>query len=119
MVMADLLLAQRGATDEQLWEALDVVDAGEWARSLADGLDTEVGSGGVRVGHRIIEINGQSVVAVPHERIVGLCRVTEASADVGEEATIVNEAEPEDMAPGDDEEVDEVEDDGGDETPES
>ena len=28
--------------------------------------------GGVRVGHRIIEINGQSVVAVPHERIVNL-----------------------------------------------
>lgn len=28
--------------------------------------------GGVRVGHRIIEINGQSVVAVPHEKIVHL-----------------------------------------------
>jgi hypothetical protein len=28
--------------------------------------------GGVRVGHRIIEINRQSVVAVPHERIVNL-----------------------------------------------
>lgn len=28
--------------------------------------------GGVRVGHRIIEIDGQSVVAVPHERIVSL-----------------------------------------------
>ncbi|CAH2240728.1 jg16110 [Pararge aegeria aegeria] len=28
--------------------------------------------GGVRVGHRIIEINSQSVVAVPHERIVNL-----------------------------------------------
>jgi len=28
--------------------------------------------GGVRVGHRIIEINSQSVVAVPHERIVSL-----------------------------------------------
>ena len=26
----------------------------------------------MRVGHRIIEINGQSVVAVPHERIVNL-----------------------------------------------
>lgn len=26
--------------------------------------------GGVRVGHRIIEINGQSVVAVTHEKIV-------------------------------------------------
>ena len=28
--------------------------------------------GGVRVGHRIIEINGLSVVAVPHDRIVNL-----------------------------------------------
>ncbi|XP_059143563.1 uncharacterized protein LOC131930924 isoform X3 [Physella acuta] len=28
--------------------------------------------GGVRVGHRIIEINNQSVVAVPHEKIVTL-----------------------------------------------
>ncbi|KHJ45910.1 PDZ/DHR/GLGF domain protein [Trichuris suis] len=26
--------------------------------------------GGIRVGHRIIEINGQSVVAVPHEKVV-------------------------------------------------
>lgn len=26
--------------------------------------------GGVRVGHRIIEINGQSVVATAHEKIV-------------------------------------------------
>nr|XP_004654991.2 amyloid-beta A4 precursor protein-binding family A member 3 isoform X2 [Jaculus jaculus] len=32
--------------------------------------------GGVRVGHRIIEINGQSVVATPHARIVQL--LTEA-----------------------------------------
>lgn len=28
--------------------------------------------GGVRVGHRIIEINGQSVVATPHEKIVNI-----------------------------------------------
>uniref|UniRef100_A0A673Y7L5 Amyloid beta (A4) precursor protein-binding, family A, member 1b n=1 Tax=Salmo trutta TaxID=8032 RepID=A0A673Y7L5_SALTR len=28
--------------------------------------------GGVRVGHRIIEINGQSVVATPHEKIVDI-----------------------------------------------
>ena len=26
--------------------------------------------GGVRVGHRIIEINNNSVVAIPHDRIV-------------------------------------------------
>ena len=46
----NLLLAQRGATDEQIWDALDIVDAGPWARDLADGLDAHVGSGGVRVG---------------------------------------------------------------------
>ncbi|XP_055463564.1 amyloid-beta A4 precursor protein-binding family A member 3 [Psammomys obesus] len=32
--------------------------------------------GGVRVGHRIIEVNGQSVVAMPHERIIQM--LTEA-----------------------------------------
>lgn len=26
--------------------------------------------GGIRVGHRIIEINGQSVVATPHDKII-------------------------------------------------
>jgi amyloid beta A4 precursor protein-binding family A member 2 len=28
--------------------------------------------GGVRVGHRIIEINNSSVVATPHEKIVSI-----------------------------------------------
>lgn len=28
--------------------------------------------GGIRVGHRIIEINGQSVVATPHEKIIDI-----------------------------------------------
>ncbi|XP_029772366.1 amyloid-beta A4 precursor protein-binding family A member 3 isoform X2 [Suricata suricatta] len=36
--------------------------------------------GGVRVGHRIIEINGQSVVAMPHARIIEL--LTEAHVEV-------------------------------------
>ncbi|CAH8518368.1 unnamed protein product [Dicrocoelium dendriticum] len=35
--------------------------------------------GGIRVDHRIIEINGQSVVAVSHEKIVQLL-----SSSVGE-----------------------------------
>lgn len=39
--------------------------------------------GGVRVGHRIIEINNQSVVAVPHEKIVNLL-----ATSVGEVSTI-------------------------------
>ena len=40
--------------------------------------------GGVRVGHRIIEINNQSVVAVPHEKIVNLL-----ATSVGEVSKIV------------------------------
>uniref|UniRef100_T1GDA9 Protein lin-10 n=1 Tax=Megaselia scalaris TaxID=36166 RepID=T1GDA9_MEGSC len=40
--------------------------------------------GGVRVGHRIIEINNQSVVAVPHEKIVNLL-----ATSVGEFYTII------------------------------
>lgn len=37
--------------------------------------------GGVRVGHRIIEINGQSVVATPHEKTVHI--LSNAVGEVG------------------------------------
>lgn len=37
--------------------------------------------GGVRVGHRIIEINSQSVVATPHEKIVQI--LSNAVGEVG------------------------------------
>ncbi|MFF2846040.1 ABC transporter ATP-binding protein [Streptomyces sp. NPDC058001] len=43
----NLLLARTGAEDAELWAALGAVDADDWARALDDGLDTEVGSGGV------------------------------------------------------------------------
>ncbi|MFF4486400.1 ABC transporter ATP-binding protein [Streptomyces sp. NPDC001544] len=43
----NLLLAGAGATDAELWAALGAVDADGWARALDDGLDTEVGSGGL------------------------------------------------------------------------
>ncbi|MFF7090903.1 ABC transporter ATP-binding protein [Streptomyces rubradiris] len=43
----NLLLARPAATDAELWAALGAVDADGWARALDDGLDTEVGSGGV------------------------------------------------------------------------
>ncbi|MFJ6569567.1 ABC transporter ATP-binding protein [Streptomyces sp. NPDC091292] len=43
----NLLLARTGADDAELWAALVAVDADGWARALDDGLDTEVGSGGV------------------------------------------------------------------------
>ncbi|MGP3970893.1 ABC transporter ATP-binding protein [Streptomyces sp. 6N223] len=45
----NLLLAREDATDAELWAALGAVDADEWVRSLPDGLDSEVGSGGLTV----------------------------------------------------------------------
>ncbi|MCX4879000.1 MULTISPECIES: ABC transporter ATP-binding protein [unclassified Streptomyces] len=43
----NLLLARTDAVDTELWAALGAVDADGWARALDDGLDTEVGSGGL------------------------------------------------------------------------
>ncbi|MFJ5266032.1 ABC transporter ATP-binding protein [Streptomyces sp. NPDC088387] len=43
----NLLLARTGAEDAELWAALGAVDADGWARALDNGLDTEVGSGGL------------------------------------------------------------------------
>ncbi|MEV1068983.1 ABC transporter ATP-binding protein [Streptomyces sp. NPDC050263] len=43
----NLRLARTGAQDAELWAALGAVDAEAWAQALHDGLDTEVGSGGV------------------------------------------------------------------------
>jgi ATP-binding cassette subfamily C protein len=45
----NLLLARTGASDAELWAALAAVDADGWARDLPDGLDSEVGSGGLSV----------------------------------------------------------------------
>lgn len=42
----NLLLARDGAKDAELWASLAAVDADGWAKALAEGLDTEVGSGG-------------------------------------------------------------------------
>ncbi|MFE7837533.1 ABC transporter ATP-binding protein [Streptomyces sp. NPDC057474] len=43
----NLLLARTSAQDTELWAALGAVDADTWAQALDEGLDTEVGSGGV------------------------------------------------------------------------
>ncbi|MDT0444616.1 ABC transporter ATP-binding protein [Streptomyces johnsoniae] len=45
----NLLLARTDATDAELWASLTAVDAHTWVRELPDGLDTEVGSGGLTV----------------------------------------------------------------------
>ena len=46
-VRDNLRLAKQGATDADLWAALRSVDADGWVAGFDDGLDTEVGSGGV------------------------------------------------------------------------
>ncbi|QFQ95596.1 ABC transporter ATP-binding protein [Streptomyces phaeolivaceus] len=43
----NLRLARTDARDAELWAALGAVDADAWARALDEGLDTEVGSGGL------------------------------------------------------------------------
>ncbi|MFF0289871.1 ABC transporter ATP-binding protein [Streptomyces sp. NPDC005262] len=43
----NLLLARTGAEDAELWASLAAVDADAWAKALDEGLDTEVGSGGL------------------------------------------------------------------------
>ncbi|MEU1368304.1 ABC transporter ATP-binding protein [Streptomyces sp. NPDC005803] len=43
----NLLLARTDAGDAELWASLAAVDADGWARALDEGLDSEVGSGGL------------------------------------------------------------------------
>ncbi|MCF2707235.1 ABC transporter ATP-binding protein [Arcanobacterium haemolyticum] len=45
----NLRLAKPEATEQELHLALDAVEAGEWIDSLEDGLETRVGSGGLKV----------------------------------------------------------------------
>jgi ATP-binding cassette subfamily C protein len=68
----NLLLARTGASDTELWAALSAVGADEWARTLADGLDSEVGSG----GHPVSPAQAQQialarlVLADPHTLVL-------------------------------------------------
>ncbi|WP_330459899.1 ABC transporter ATP-binding protein/permease [Streptomyces sp. NBC_00820] len=49
-VRDNLLIAEPGATDEELWQALATVDADGWVRDLPDGLGTRLGAGGLPRG---------------------------------------------------------------------
>lgn len=68
----NLLLARTGAADAELWAALGAVDADDWARTLDQGLDTEVGSG----GHALTPAQAQQialarlVLADPHTLVL-------------------------------------------------
>ena len=66
------LAVDEAATDEQLREALEAVDAWEWVEALPEGLDTVVGSG----GHRLTDAQAQQlalarlVLADPHTLVL-------------------------------------------------
>ncbi|MCH6163921.1 ABC transporter ATP-binding protein [Streptomyces marispadix] len=68
----NLLLARTDASDTELWEALRAVDADDWARSLPDGLDSEVGSGGISVApaHAQQIALARLVLADPHTLVL-------------------------------------------------
>jgi ABC-type multidrug transport system fused ATPase/permease subunit len=68
----NLLLAQPGATTDELWSALRAVDADGWASGMPEGLATIVGSG----GHALTEAQSQQlalarlVLADPHTLVL-------------------------------------------------
>ena len=68
----NLRLARPGATDEDLWQALDAVDARIWADALPHGIDTDVGTG----GHPLTPAQAQQValarlvLADPHTLVL-------------------------------------------------
>jgi ABC-type multidrug transport system fused ATPase/permease subunit len=66
------LTLPRPATDDELWEALRTVDAADWAKSLPDGLDTLVGSGGEAVAPAMVQqiALARLVIADPHTLIL-------------------------------------------------
>ncbi|MDB6133880.1 MAG: multidrug transporter ATP-binding protein [Verrucomicrobiales bacterium] len=48
-IRENLLIAHRGATDDDLWRVLTAANAADFTRRLPEGLDTQVGERGVRL----------------------------------------------------------------------
>lgn len=76
----DLKLTRPAAEDEELWAALDEVEAGPWARRLPRGLDTEVGEKGVRLSAEQSQQLALARIALQDPAVLVL---DEATADEG------------------------------------
>ncbi|PAZ16234.1 multidrug ABC transporter ATP-binding protein [Streptomyces sp. SA15] len=68
----NLLIAEPGASDEELWAALAAVGAETWVRELPEGLDTALGEGGCRTdGSQAQQLAlARVVLADPHTLIL-------------------------------------------------
>jgi ABC-type multidrug transport system fused ATPase/permease subunit len=66
------LAVDHDASDDELREALDAVDATDWVAALPDGLDTVVGSGGLALGpaHAQQLALARLVLADPHTLVL-------------------------------------------------
>ncbi|MFD8259952.1 ABC transporter ATP-binding protein [Streptomyces griseoluteus] len=71
-VRDNLLIAEPGSTDEELWRALVAVGADGWVRELPEGLDTGLGQGGrVTDGSQAQQLAlARVVLADPHTLIL-------------------------------------------------
>ncbi|MEU1476326.1 ABC transporter ATP-binding protein [Streptomyces sp. NPDC005760] len=71
-VRDNLLIAEPGAGDEELWAALTAVGADAWVRELPDGLDTALGADGCRTdGSQAQQLAlARVVLADPHTLIL-------------------------------------------------
>jgi ATP-binding cassette subfamily C protein len=71
-VRDNLLIAEPGAGDEELWAALTAVGAEGWVRELPEGLDTALGEGGCRTdGSQAQQLAlARVVLADPHTLIL-------------------------------------------------
>lgn len=71
-VRENLLIAEPGASDEELWDALAAVGADGWVRELPGGLDTALGDGGWRTdGSQAQQLAlARVVLADPHTLIL-------------------------------------------------
>jgi ABC-type multidrug transport system fused ATPase/permease subunit len=69
----NVILAREDTTDdEQVWQALEMVEAAEWVRNLPDGLDTMVGSGRTELtpGQAQQVALARLVIADPHTLVL-------------------------------------------------
>jgi ABC-type multidrug transport system fused ATPase/permease subunit len=66
----NLSMARPSASDEDLLDALEAVDAREWASALPDGLDTRVGSGQLTPAQAQQLALARLVLADPHTLVL-------------------------------------------------